>query len=1042
MRTWGIILLIIVLAACTEPTQVETPTAVATTAATATPTETALPPTETATTAPTTEPTPTAEPTNTSEPTAIPTNTPEPINTFTTTDEIAFNLNAETPVIEREQGNKYLNGGAVIFHDGQFHLFSNYFNSWPGRTTTYYFTSPDGEAWTRALDEPLFTIDDVPLLGDGALMLDGLVLADGTWVLYYHTFSSVGRTNLIGRATADNPTGPWTFDETPTLAPGGAGEWDDRHVMRVNVLPHETEGYVMYYAGVASSGKSQIGLAFSADSRTFTKYDDPSTTAAPYAESDPIMLSGQVEWESSKLGRPEVVRTADGWVMLYEGGGGNHTGLAISQDGIHFDRYAANPILTRDEMPQGYTFFQGAFFHQDDTYYYLIEAGNGHIGTDIFLFTHEGSLLEAGGGESAETLTFDFTLQRGRDNPALDDGSGSDFDSAWTFAPGVIHHDDQFHMFYTGWNSAANIRIGYAVSDNGLDFERVTDDFVLELAPDDPTIGVWTPVPLVLEDGTWVLFVGKSQNSGLTNELLRATAPAPTGPWTWDAEPIYTANPTGWDGKLLPESLARTPEGGYIMSYESNWCTDTQAGVLLSDDGVNWQPYNDPDTTGDGLSSSDPVFSPTGSGDDWDRQAVSSPLIFATDTGYELFYIGQYRNIGVKMSKFDNSWLGYATSSDGVTWQRYAANPVIELTGEGGCPWMTGVKVDNTYYLYMALRAGRFGIGVITGTITEQVAQEEASAPVFEQASATPVIPHNGDLTDRLNPGATIYHEGQFHMFLNRYDSFPDAVEVGYATSADGLTWTEHDGDPLLTTASVPFASVAVVASDVIVEPDGTWVLYFHTWNTRTLANGRGVIGRATATTPTGPWTVDAEPVLTMAESADAWDGGQVSIADVQQMADGSYRMYYTGATSNGLMRIGLATSEDGRNWVKYDDPTTTAAPFAASDPVVVNGERGDWDANAAYTARVVPTETGWLMLYKNVGTRANGSQMGMATSADGINWTKADAPLFDSAIIAAGKEFALTALVKKDNMLYLFTEHYTDRISETDIFLLTADAP
>ena len=28
-------------------------------------------------------------------------------------------------------------------------------------------------------------------------------------------------------------------------------------------------------------------------------------------------------------------------------------------------------------------------------------------------------------------------------------------------------------------------------------------------------------------------------------------------------------------------------------------------------------------------------------------------------------------------------------------------NPVIELTGEeSGCPWMSGVKVDGTYYLY------------------------------------------------------------------------------------------------------------------------------------------------------------------------------------------------------------------------------------------------------------------------------------------------------------------------------------------------------
>jgi hypothetical protein len=312
-------------------------------------------------------------------------------------------------------------------------------------------------------------------------------------------------------------------------------------------------------------------------------------------------------------------------------------------------------------------------------------------------------------------LIFDFTLQRGLDNPALPDGTG--WEAAWTFSPGVIYHNEQFHMFFTGWDHSGVVRIGYAISDNGLDFERVTDSFVLEYEPDNPQTGIWTPVPLVLEDGTWVLYVGKNQSHKITNEILRATAPVPTGPWTWDEAPAYTADLNGWDAQILPESMARTPDGGYIMAYETNWCTDSQVGVLFSDDGLTWEAHNDPTTDAMELQVSDPVLSPTGGEEDWDRQALTSPLIFATDTGYELFYIGQYRNIGSKMSKFDWSWLGYATSSDGAEWQRYEANPVIELTRETGCPWMSGLKVDDTYYLYFALRAGAIGIGVITGTI-------------------------------------------------------------------------------------------------------------------------------------------------------------------------------------------------------------------------------------------------------------------------------------------------------------------------------------
>ena len=299
-------------------------------------------------------------------------------------------LYSEDPVITREPANKYLNGGAIIYHEDEFHMFSNFFNSWPGATRSYYYTSPDGQTWTRVSEDPIFTVQDVPLDGTGALMLTGLVLPDGTWVLYYHTFTSNSSQGFIGRATAPAPEGLWTFDEEPALSPGSSGEWDDTQVMRVNVLPTD-DGYIMYYAGVNFAG-SQIGMATSEDGIEWTKYDDPSTTEAPYSESDPI-LAPFFDWEGSWLGRPEVVQTNDGFVMLYEGGGNSQTGLAISDDGINFARYQQNPIITQDNMVENYAFFQGAFIHQDDTYYYLIEAGNGRIGTDIFLYTFEGSML-------------------------------------------------------------------------------------------------------------------------------------------------------------------------------------------------------------------------------------------------------------------------------------------------------------------------------------------------------------------------------------------------------------------------------------------------------------------------------------------------------------------------------------------------------------------------------------------------------------------------------------------------------------------------
>ena len=292
-----------------------------------------------------------------------------------------------------------------------------------------------------------------------------------------------------------------------------------------------------------------------------------------------------------------------------------------------------------------------------------------------------------------------------------------------------------------------------------------------------------------------------------------------------------------------------------------------------------------------------------------------------------------------------------------------------------------------------------------------------------------------------MEAGAMVYHDGQFHMFINRFDQFPAEVKVGYATSPDGINWTEYEGDPLLTTDSVPFADVAVTATSVLVEPDGTWVLYFHTWQTTSLVNGEGVIGRATAPAPTGPWTVDPDPVLTMASSADEWDGGQVSIADVIRTDDG-YRMIYTGASDTGLMQIGLAFSDDGINWVKYDDPTTTDAPYVESDPIVANGAVGEWDARAAFNGRIAQTSAGWIMLYKNIGSRTERPQVGLAWSEDGIQWEKEEAPIFGSDVIEEGTWIGLMTLLPVEGTLYLFSEHYTDSRVFTDIYALRADVP
>lgn len=337
-------------------------------------------PTDTATPAPTdTPPPPTEEPTP--EPTATATAEPKPEGLFTF---------LENPVVRRGISggwdSKYINPGAVLFHDGQFHMFRNGFRAWPGVISIGYMTSNDGRSWRSVQSDPVLTSRQIPYVEMGADVSSVYVTDDGVWVMYFHTLDSP---SVIGRATAPEPTGPWTADPEPVLEPGGEGAWDARGIVWPSVVKTD-EGLVMYYGGTHAF-TSQIGRATSEDGITWTKYDDPETTEAPLHESDPVLLPGG-EWDGGDVNRPEARLTPEGWVMLFVGNDLNARGLAFSDDGINWTTHPDNPVVTAEQFPlSGGTTWDTALLHQEDTYYYFMEIGN-LAGTEIYVALHEGLL--------------------------------------------------------------------------------------------------------------------------------------------------------------------------------------------------------------------------------------------------------------------------------------------------------------------------------------------------------------------------------------------------------------------------------------------------------------------------------------------------------------------------------------------------------------------------------------------------------------------------------------------------------------------------
>lgn len=331
-----------------------------------------------------------------------------------------------------------------------------------------------------------------------------------------------------------------------------------------------------------------------------------------------------------------------------------------------------------------------------------------------------------------------------------------------------------------------------------------------------------------------------------------------------------------------------------------------------------------------------------------------------------------------------------------------------------------------------------------TTTTAAEFEPRFGTGDLFEFDSPSLAIPNGPDLAwdwRYTDPGAVhVDGDGVIHVFQNGFAAWPAPVGVGYWRSEDGQSFEEISDDPVFDGTDLEYVGRAALASSMIVEPDGTWVLYFYVWDGAGWPVSAGTIGRATAPSPTGPWTADESPVLTPGDGEE-WDSLYVRTPSVIRTDDG-YTMFYGAGTRDTAM-IGMATSADGKNWQKHDDPTTTEAPFADSDPVLVPGDPREgnvWDQRSVYQPRVVEIDGSYVMSYASSTTMTDPFRLvrkiGLAVSNDGLSWQRSLGAVISTGTLNADA-FWFTELARRNDELLLFVE--VARNGETDVHLARA---
>ena len=295
-------------------------------------------------------------------------------------------------------------------------------------------------------------------------------------------------------------------------------------------------------------------------------------------------------------------------------------------------------------------------------------------------------------------------------------------------------------------------------------------------------------------------------------------------------------------------------------------------------DGINWTEY-----------SGNPVLD-IGSSGEWDDSLIAHAAVIYNGEKYEMWYSGSDGN---------HFRIGYAYSTDGINWTKYAGNPVLDIGDAGSWSnydlFAPDVLFDGSIYRMWFSASetsskGRIGYAVSVDGITWDI----FSDPVIETGS-------DGEWDEFFAHAPSVTYNGtSYEMWYQGYDS--TRYRIGYATSTDGVNWTKYSRNPVLDVGSTgEWDNKYIIAPNVIFDGN-EYKMWYSGYATGTYWQ----TGYATSTNGKDWNKYNGNPVLNSNQTG-SWN--TISVLGATVLYNGiSFKMWFTGNDGTN-QRIGYATS-------------------------------------------------------------------------------------------------------------------------------------